>query len=205
MNKYLKAGKFIVIYGINNLGKTTQAKLLVEKLKRLGRKAEYLKYPVYDLEPSGPMINAYLREGNPVKLSAREVQILYAMNRWQYEPILRSKLEKGIDIVAEDYWGTGVAWGAGAGVDKEFLLRLNGFFLREDLALLFAGKRFASGLENNHLYETDSELTKRVEVAHNELGKEFGWKLMDANQSIEKVAEEVWKLVETVIPVKTGI
>jgi len=48
-------GKFIVLYGINNLGKTTQTRILVDKLKLHGLKAEYLKYPVYDLAPSGPI------------------------------------------------------------------------------------------------------------------------------------------------------
>jgi thymidylate kinase len=42
-------GKFIVLYGINNLGKTTQAKLLVEKFQKEGLKAEYMKYAVYSL------------------------------------------------------------------------------------------------------------------------------------------------------------
>lgn len=192
-------GKFIVIYGINNLGKTTQAKLLVEKLKSLGRKAEYLKYPVYDLEPSGPALNKYLREGNPEKLSPKQAQILFAQNRQQYEPTLKAKLERGIDIVAEDYWGTGVAWGMGAGVDKEFLLELNRKFLREDLALLFVGQRFASGVESNHLHETDSELTKRVEQAHNELGKEFGWKTINSNDSIEEVQKSVWEEIQKIL------
>ena len=40
-------GKFIVLYGINNLGKTTQAKFLVEKLQSQGLRAEYVKYPIY--------------------------------------------------------------------------------------------------------------------------------------------------------------
>lgn len=30
----LTKGKFIVLYGINNLGRTTQAKLLVKRLNR---------------------------------------------------------------------------------------------------------------------------------------------------------------------------
>lgn len=195
----MKRGKFIVIYGINNLGKTTQAKLLVEKLKSLERKAEYLKYPIYDLEPSGAILNAYLRERNPVKLSPREAQIVYAMNRAQYEPELKSKLESGIDMVSEDYWGTGVAWGVGAGVDKDFLLKINSNFLKEDLAMLFVGRRFATGIENRHLHEADQELTRRVEAAHNELGKEFGWKIVNANQSVEKVVAEVWKEVEKIL------
>ena len=39
-------GKFIVLYGINNLGKTTQTRLLTEKLNNSGVKNEYLKYPL---------------------------------------------------------------------------------------------------------------------------------------------------------------
>ncbi len=143
----MERGRFIVIYGINNLGKTTQAKLLVERLKSLGRKAEYLKYPVYDLGPSGPDLDEYLRHANPKRLDAEQAQTLFAENRTQFEPTLKSKLANGIDIVAEDYWGTGLAWGIGAGADKGFLLKINRNFLREDLALLLVGKRFDSGKE----------------------------------------------------------
>ena len=56
-------GKFIVIYGANNLGKTVQANLLIDSLRNIDKNAHYLKYPIYDLEPTGPRINAALREG----------------------------------------------------------------------------------------------------------------------------------------------
>jgi dTMP kinase len=118
-------GKFIVLYGINNLGKTTQAKLLVEKLNSAGLKAEYLKYPIYGLEPSGVLLNNYLREGNKYNLAPREAQIIYALNRTQYEKELLNKLENGITIIAEDYAGTGLAWGMAAGVDENFLKDIN--------------------------------------------------------------------------------
>lgn len=195
----MKKGKFIVIYGVNNLGKSTQAKLLVEKLRNFGRKAEYLKYPVYDLEPSGPALNKYLREGNPQKLDARRAQILFAENRFQHEPVLKAKLKSGIDVVAEDYWGTGVAWGVGAGVDKIFLLNINSKFLREDLALLFAGKRFESGFEENHLHEQDEQFVSKVEKVHLELAEQFGWKTIDASGSIEEVKERVWKEIQKIL------
>lgn len=192
-------GKFIVLYGINNLGKTTQAKLLVEELGQGGHPAKYLKYPIYDLEPSGVILNNYLRGGNTYKLSPREAQIIYAMNRAQYEQALLTDLEAGINIVAEDYWGTGVAWGMGAGVEKKFLLELNTKFLREDLALVFVGERFLSGLEHNHRHEQDSDLTERVEAAHQELADEFGWQEINANQSKDQVFEEVWSKVQAIL------
>lgn len=191
----MKKGKFIVLYGVNNLGKTTQAKLLVQKLNSTGQgRAKYLKYPIYDLAPSGQILNEYLRKGNPYRFTPREAQMLYAFNRCQYEPVLKADLEEGINVVAEDYWGTGAAWGMGAGVETDFMLKLNGNFLKEDLAILFVGQRFASGIEAKHLHETDTGLTRKVEVAHNELAKQFSWKIVDSNQSIEKVSEDIWKL-----------
>lgn len=192
-------GKFIVLYGTNNLGKSTQAKLLVDKLTSLGRKAKYLKYPVYDLEPSGRRLNDYLRNGNPEKLTPRQAQEIYAENRRQYEPILINNLKSGTDIVAEDYWGTGVAWGIGAGVNREFLLELNKQFNFEDLAFLLTGKRFETAVERDHLHEKDIEFTNKVEAIHRELAKEFGWKIVNANQPKEKVAAQIWAVILNLI------
>lgn len=195
----MHTGTLIVFYGINNLGKSTQAKLLAQKLHANGHIAEYLKYPVYDTAPSGPLLNGYLREGNPWQLTAKEAQIMYAFNRAQYQAELKSKLDSGVIVVAEDYWGTGVAWGAGAGVDMDFLLELNKHFIREDLALLFEGKRFSSGFEKDHLHETNDELTQKVDKVHHELAEKFNWKIIDANQTIEEVSSKVWEEVQKII------
>lgn len=193
-----QSGKLIVFYGINNLGKSTQAKLLVEKLNASGKRAQYLKYPVYDLEPSGPLLNGYLRNRNPWQLTAREAQIMYAFNRSQYEPTLKSALDAGTIVVAEDYWGTGVAWGVGSGVDLDFLLKLNGQFIREDVAFLFTGTRFLDGVEQNHLHETNNELMERVSRAHQQLAQQFGWKEVRANDTIEAVHAAIWQETETI-------
>ncbi|NIP32530.1 hypothetical protein GWN26_03480 [Candidatus Saccharibacteria bacterium] len=192
-------GKFIVFYGINNLGKTTQAKKLVERLKESGYQAEYLKYAIYDLEPSGPILNDYLREENPYNLSAREFQIFQAMNRTQYEPTLKQKLENGIMIVAEDYSGTGIAWGIGAGVDKEFLLKINSHLLPEDLAILFDGKRFMHGVEDGHKHESDDEFTEKVRQIHLELGEKNNWTKINANEGIDAIHEKIWDLTQEII------
>ena len=86
-------GKLIVLYGINNIGKTTQTNLLVDRLLASGKEASRAKAPLYNMKPSGPMINEYLREDNPQKLSPREAQMLYAFNRIQYQEELLKKLE----------------------------------------------------------------------------------------------------------------
>lgn len=195
----MKKGKLIVVYGVNNLGKTTQSKLLVKRLEAAGRKAKYLKYPVYDLKPSGRMLDEYLRKGNPYSLTPREAQLVYAFNRAQYEPMLIADLEQGINAIVEDYWATGVAWGIGAGVDKDFLLRINKEFLMEDLAFLFFGQRFSSGFERKHLHEKDNSLTEKVVQTHEELGKEFGWIKINANRSIEEISQEIFENVKAIL------
>jgi len=192
-------GKFIVIYGINNLGKTTQAKLLVNNIKKHNKQAEYVKYAHYDLAPSGTLINGYLRQGNPYNLSAREFQILQVLNRTQYQPILEEKLKKGIHIVAEDYIGTGLAWGIGSGVNPEFLKSLNKHLLKEDLAILFTGSQFGTDKEMDHVHETDDKLTSNVANVHLKLAKEFDWKKIDGNRSRSEIEKDIWKIVKNVI------
>ncbi|PIR97282.1 MAG: hypothetical protein COT91_02180 [Candidatus Doudnabacteria bacterium CG10_big_fil_rev_8_21_14_0_10_41_10] len=194
----MSKGKLIVLYGINNLGKTTQVKLLVENLKKAGRKVLTGKIPVYRLDPTGIMINEYLRKGNPYNFAMKDIQILYAYNRMQYEPELKAILAGGTNVVLEDYWGTGVAWGIGYGVEKELLLRLNKPFMWEDLAILLDGERFVSGIEKNHKHEQDKELTEKVRAAHLELGEQFFWKKINANKSIEEVSKAVWGEVKNI-------
>ncbi len=196
----MRRGKFIVLYGINNLGKTTQAKLLIERLQKSGHKAEYWKYPVSTMSPTGELLNGFLREGNPYQFSVREFQLLQVINRLQAEKRLCKLLNSGTFVIAEDYRGTGIAWGIGAGVDKKLMIELNTFLFEEDLAFLFRGKRFLESREENHQHENNDELTERVAKIHDELGEEFGWLPIDANESIEAIHEKLWAEVEKILP-----
>jgi thymidylate kinase len=198
----MKRGKFIVLYGINNLGKTTQAKLLVKNLKKNRYKAEYLKYPVYDLEPAGGLINGYLRKGNPYGFSAREFELLHFIDRIMFADTLDEKLKKGINVVAEDYFGTAVAWGTGAGVSRKLLEYLYSFVAKEDLSILFDGKRFIQSVEKNHKHENDNILMKKVRRIHLAVGKKYGWEKIDANLPIGEIEKIIWKKTEKIIAKK---
>ena len=187
--------KFIVLYGVNNLGKTTQAKKLVERLHAESYSAEYIKYPIYDLEPSGPRLNAYLRRENPEHLTPEQAQLLYIENRTAYEPTLKAKLAAGVHIVAEDYTGTGIAWGMGAGVSETLLKEKNAHLLKEELAFLFEGERFTASTESNHAHETNDALLEKVRRAHRQLGRELNWRVVNANRSVDEIHEEIWSAI----------
>lgn len=192
-NNTKKRGRFVVIYGNNNIGKSTQAKMLVERMKAEGESVRYIKYPIYNLAPTGPLINAYLREGNPYGLSPREAQTLYAMNRTQFEPQLTQWLKSGETVVAEDYTGTSLGWGQGAGVDKEYLLEVNSHLLEPDQTLFLDGERFLEGKEHKHIHEQNDDLINRVGKIFQDLAKEFNWTTVDAVGSVEEVHERMWK------------
>jgi len=178
-------GKFIVVYGPNNIGKTTQVNKIVSWLKEEGINASYLKYPVYDLEPTGPRLNGILRHHTET-LPPLETQKIFAQNRIDYEPILRSRLNDGEWVVAEDYKGTGIAWGMTFGVPKEELEKINKGLLKEDLALCMIGERFTSGIERDHLHEQCNGWENNKKI-HELLAQEKGWVVVDSNGSIEQV------------------
>ncbi|PIZ94266.1 MAG: hypothetical protein COX81_04095 [Candidatus Magasanikbacteria bacterium CG_4_10_14_0_2_um_filter_37_12] len=187
---------FIAIYGVNNLGKTTQAKKIVQSLIKEGYEAEYIKYPIYGLEPTGSMLNDYLRGGNPKEFNHREAQTLYVLNRFHYQPILKEKLDSGLYIVAEDYIHTGISWGVASGVDKDYLSRINEPLIKEDIAFFFDGKRFLKSKEEGHAHETDDQLVAQVRRIQQEMSEEYSWHTIDANKPVEDIHTQIWEILK---------
>lgn len=181
---------------MNNLGKTTMVKSLIDFLKSKGNDAVYLKYPIYDLEPNGPRINRYLREGNPENLNPVTVQKIYSDNRRDFEPELIKMIDDGKLIVAEDYLGTGIAWGMIGGATVEEIEKINEGLLEADLSILLDGERFLAGIESGHIHESASELWPKGRQIHLDLAKRYGWKIVNANQNREKVLDDVIKILK---------
>jgi dTMP kinase len=189
-------GKFITLYGINNIGKTTHAKKLVEKLEAAGHKATYIKYPVYDVEPSGVFIDQVLRGEKGQNISEDELQFWFVLNRYQYQPTLQQNLEDGYIVVAEDYIGTGIAWGTAKGLETEWLESVNSRLVKEDLAIMMEGKRDESAKEAIHVHEQNDDLIQRCTKVHDELADKYGWKRVMLQDKIEDTADLIWDMVD---------
>ncbi len=195
-------GKMITLYGINGIGKTTQTELLVEHLRSQGVSASRLKYPVYDLEPEGPFIYKYLRDAEfrvKNELLTEDLQRKYADNRKRYEPELLKRLKAGEWIVAEDYTGTGIAWGLSWGADLSYLEDINKDLFPADLNILMDGQRFDTAIEAGHRNETNDERIRICRNFHLLLGARYGWKQVNANQSIEAVATDIQNIVKDIL------
>lgn len=185
-------GRLIVLYGVNNIGKSTQVDLLVEALQQEGQAVERRKSPNYE-RPSGQIINAILREGR--EASAQELQEWQAINMHQDQPSMKEAVEAGMIVVSEDYWGTTIAWGLGHGLLREDLDAMVGGLRTPDVAILMHGQRFTDAKESGHKHEENDDLTERVQQIHLELADEFGWHMVDANRSKEAVHQYIMEIV----------
>jgi len=189
-------GAFITIYGINNIGKTTQAKILARNLKKRGRKVKYVKFPRYDLKPTGPFINSVLRSPRGQKISEDELQLWFILNRYQAQPELKKLLKDGYIIIAEDYTGTGIAWGMAKGCDEKWLTEGNKYLLKEDFAVFLHGRRHEIAKERIHVHEQNDDLIQKSDKAHFRLADKYKWRKIDANGTILRTADLILKEVD---------
>lgn len=190
---------FIALYGINNIGKTTHAHLLVRRLQALGRAALYVKYPIYDLKPTGPLLSKILRSSKTQNLPEEELQLLFALNRFQFEPKLQALLKKGTIVVAEDYIGTGLAWGLAKGARLDELVKMNKFLVRPSLEILLEGRRKLGSVEHGHLHETNELLARRCEKKFKELAVRFRWKRLQVAEDRDLTAARIWTAVRGLV------
>lgn len=192
----MKKGTFITLYGINNIGKTTHSKLLCKRLEETGYKTHYLKYPVYDIEPTGPFLNKTLRSPYGQKITEDELQLWFVMNRYQFEPQIKKLLEEGYIIVAEDYSWTGIAWGMAKGLSEEWLVSANSHLLKEDFAILIEGQRDLSAKEKTHVHEQNDALVEKCKKVHEYLAEKNKWARVTLQPEMKDTATLIFKVVD---------
>ena len=144
-------------------------------------------------------MNKYLRGEIKDSISEEELQMWFTLNRYQFEPTLKKLLSEGYIVVAEDYIGTGIAWGVAKGANLEWLEDLNKFLIREDLAILLEGERFKEAVEEGHVHETNEDFMRKSREVHLMLGEKYGWKKVLVTGGIDETAEKVWDQVKFLV------
>ncbi len=100
-----KKGKLIVIDGTDGSGKATQVALLIERLKKEGKKVEMLDFPEYYENFFGKFIGHCLSEQyyNFLNTHPKIASVLYAADRWESKEKVEKWLEQGKVVVANRY------------------------------------------------------------------------------------------------------
>ena len=136
-------GKIIVIEGTDCSGKETQTSLLVQRLRREGRKIERLSFPDYD-SPTGKIVGGpylgkkYICDGffpeGAASVDPKVAALYYAADRCYHRQEIIDLLDQGIDVVLDRYVESNMGHQGGKIFDKEERLKLY-----EDLANLEYG------------------------------------------------------------------
>jgi dTMP kinase len=198
-----EGGTFITLEGPEGCGKSTQAGLLAEDIRRRGREV------VLTAEPGGAPICDQIRSIllEPKEGLAVEAELLlYLAARAQHvREVILPALRRGACVISDRYADSSVAYqGYGRGVDLEVLDRLNAFAtggLMPDLTILL-DLSVEVGLERqkqrNRFEAESADFHRKVAAGFRELaGKEPGrWAVIDARGSVEAVAARIRQCVE---------
>ncbi|MBT3479216.1 MAG: dTMP kinase [Candidatus Marinimicrobia bacterium] len=122
-----RRGDFITFEGIDGCGKSTQVKLLVEKMNQSGNKTILVR------EPGGTTISEEIRDillhRHLEDICDRTEALLMTGSRAQltYE-IIHPNLRAGINVIADRYTDSTLAYqGGGRKLDIDWLIKLNQF------------------------------------------------------------------------------
>lgn len=101
----MKKGKLIVIDGSDGSGKTTQAALLIKRLKKEGVPSVALKFPQYQANFFGAFIKKCLHGeyGDFIGIDPHIVSTLYAADRWESKDKINRWLKEGKVVVLDRY------------------------------------------------------------------------------------------------------
>ena len=126
-------GKIIVIEGTDCSGKETQTTLLVQKLRKEGRKIERLSFPAYD-SPTGKIVGGpYLGRENmgdswftegAAAVDPKVASLYYAADRRYNRDRILDYINQGIDVVLDRYVESNMGHQGGKLFDKEDRLKL---------------------------------------------------------------------------------
>jgi dTMP kinase len=204
-------GTFITFEGIDGSGKTTQLRLLAERLRQAGRSV------VEAVEPGGTDIGRKIRaivlDGRNTQLTPRAELLLYFASRAQnVEEIIRPALEAGQIVLCDRFTDSTLVYqGYGRGLGADVVLTLHQIAcqgLQPDLTVFVdidldeslaraRGRNVESSSSETRLDDESREFHKKVRDAYLDLAVREAQRfiVVDGAASVDEVAGRVWEQV----------
>jgi dTMP kinase len=197
-------GIFVVLEGGDGCGKSTQARLLVARLRDLGREVVATREP--GATEAGAAIRSLVLGGGD--LDPRAEALLIAADRAEHAAeVIRPALDRGAVVVSDRYIPSSLAYqGVARGLGVEEIARLSEWAtggLTPDVVVVLdvpAGEaaRRRAGPQDRMEREPDS-FRVAVNQAYRDMALRYGWTLVDGRAPVEEVADEVWKVVHPLV------
>ena len=202
------SGFFLTVEGIDGAGKSTQARMLAERLRVLGREVVETREP--GGAPGAEEIRRLLVEGDPERWSPEsEILLFTAARRDHVERVVEPALARGAVVLCDRYIDSTRAYqGAGAPERRELVDRLHQLTigLDPDLTLIFdldpaaaleRARRRASDLAEDRFERKGQGFQARLreEFLAIAAAEPARCALIDAARPPEAVAGQVWAAV----------
>jgi dTMP kinase len=207
-----RRGVFITLEGPDGSGKSTQARLLAERLRREGHAV------LESVEPGGTRIGQQIRRIllDPAHAELRptaELLLMFAARAQNVEEAILPALEQGQIVVSDRFTDSSIAYqGAGRGLGWDTVLQVDRIAcrgLKPDLTLCIdidtetglarahSRNRNETGKSESRLDEQAVEFHQKARAAYHELARREPrrFRLIDGGGAPEAVAEKVWDAV----------
>lgn len=188
-------GFFICLEGIDGCGKTTQAKLLVKRLKMEGYNA------LYTAEPSrgkiGSFIRRYCLHGGK-RLAITVEALLFAADRIEHlNNEVIPALKEGKIVVSDRYLYSSLAYQGAAGLDMGWIRQVNLHALTPDLAILVdvAPEVAMQRLKPKKSVMENLDNQKKVREIYLKLAEGGELIKVDGNRNLVEISNEIFQIV----------
>ena len=185
--------------GIDGCGKSTQSKLLKNKLEEIGDKVIILKEPTK--RPHGQKLWDMLR--GKIKATNEEILDLFVLDRKQHvKERIQPALDDGTVVLMDRYYYSSMAYQVAGGIDVNVIRERHTFAPIPDIVLIFdlpvtvALERVRGHSEADE-FEKEGHLEK-VREAYLNLRSDPLVRIVDSAITPEEIFEDVWKLVSEV-------
>jgi dTMP kinase len=191
-----KKGAFICIEGLDGSGKTTQAKLLVKKLKKTFD-------VIYTSEPSNGLIGSFIRRSylyGKNRLSPFVEALLFAADRIEHvENEIIPALNKGKIVISDRYVYSSLAYQGAGEVSLDWIEEINKMSLFPDLAIFLDvdPEKVFCRLNSEKSVMENLETQQKVRELYLKFVEEKKLVLINGDNSKTKVAEELLSLVKS--------
>lgn len=206
------AGRFITFEGTEGAGKSTQIKILAERIQSLGRKVRTLR------EPGGTPIGEEIRHTlqhsaqNAAMTPEAELLLINASRAQLVREIIRPALAAGEIVLCDRFYHSTLAYqGYGRQLDLKRVQEVIDLAVgdtKPDLTLMLQvplsiseQRQKARSSARDRFEEAGRAFFERVEQGFHSLAKTDPGRIkwIEATQPIEVVAAEIWKQVEPLI------
>jgi dTMP kinase len=219
-------GRIIVIEGNDCSGKETQTSLLVQRLKREGKKVELISFPEYDT-PTGKIVGgpylgrtnmgeSFFKEG-AINVDPKVASLYYAADRRYNLPYINELISQGYDVIIDRYVESNMAHQGCKIQDKDDRLKLYKWLETLEYNLLELPKpdltillhmplkmvvELKKGRIISDSHEDSLNYLKNSEAAYLELAKLNNQKVIECVsknklRDILDIHEEIYQIVKT--------